>query len=47
MFGFLRRFTDRPVKCRKCGEHIGYVTLFGHKRWEHVACPPDSPVRAI
>lgn len=47
MFGFLRRFTDRSVKCGKCGAHLGYVPLFAATKWEHVDCPPYAPVRAV
>lgn len=40
-----RRITDRQVRCQKCGESLGYMSLFGPKTWEHVDCPPYSPVR--
>ena len=45
MLTLLRKFTDRPVFCRKCGEKVGYVPFFATKRWEHVDCPPYRPVR--
>lgn len=45
--GLFRRLTDRKVHCRNCGAELGYVWLFGHKRWEHVECPPTQPVRAV
>ncbi len=47
MFSFLRRFTDRPVWCAKCGAPLGYMTLFGPKRWQHLDCPPYAPVEAL
>ncbi len=43
--GILRRVTDRRVHCQKCGEPLGYMSLFGPKKWEHIECPPYSPVR--
>lgn len=42
-----RKLTDRAVYCDQCGEKLGYVWLFGRKRWRHVSCPPYDPVQAI
>jgi hypothetical protein len=47
MSQLFRQLTDRRVYCQKCSEPLGYVWLFGHKRWEHVDCPTYSPVRAV
>ena len=34
-----RYTSDVAVNCRKCGEPLGYVVVYGHRDWEHVVCP--------
>lgn len=46
-FGWYRRLTDKPVRCRECGDHIGYVWQYGHDRWLCARCAPGDTPRAV
>lgn len=41
-----RYTSDVAVNCRKCGDPLGYVVVYGHREWEHVVCP-GAEVRPV